>query len=340
MARESFPARWDQAEAARHVPELVMADQVAGLVRDLLQRGRLLPLVSERLTATPENASCPDFAGRMAFLVDGSQHERAGRRAVAELLRPGPAIALPGHQLPETEGRAEAAAIARRAVVAYVSGNPSDLKEVSSPDSPQLTRCTKPEEFRQIEEVATQSVEVCGSAVLAFAKVDAQWRGKKMIGADSLLVILRREGSHWRAFTVSSDIVSVRELPAFCRVEIGAGSGPGEIPVPRLLYPADGGRIGVGGKSFTWEVSGNGGPLAAQVCQVLLNVEKGRSWPDTRLKVYPGTPRGRSLLASETANDLTGVTADQMSWCVWSVGRDGRILASNVGSYLPPEFKH
>jgi hypothetical protein len=89
-----------------------------------------------------------------------------------------------------------------------------------------------------------------------------------------------------------------------------------------------------------WEVPGDGGSLAAQVCQVLLNQEKGSSWPETRLKVYPGMPRGRSLLWSETVKDLTGVTAEQMSWYVWSVGRDGRICVSGVGSYLPPEFKY
>ena len=34
IARESFPSRWDRAEATGQVPELVMADQAAGLVRD------------------------------------------------------------------------------------------------------------------------------------------------------------------------------------------------------------------------------------------------------------------------------------------------------------------
>lgn len=91
-------------------------------------------------------------------------------------------------------------------------------------------------------------------------------------------------------------------------------------------------------KSFTWEVPGDGGPLAAQVCQVLLN-GNGGSWPETRLKVYPGMPRCRSLLRSETEKDLTGVTAEHMSWCVWSVGRDGQISVSGVGAYLQPDFK-
>lgn len=45
--------------------------------------------------------------------------------------------------------------------------------------------------------------------------------------------------------------------------------------------------------------------------------ENGSGWPETRVKVYPGKPPGRSLLWSETAQDLTGLTAQQMAWCVW-----------------------
>jgi thioredoxin-related protein len=340
MARESFPARWDRAAAAGQLPELLMVDQMAGLVRDLGRQGRLLPLVSERLTDSPENASCPDLAGRLAFLVARSRHEDAGRKAAAELLRSGPEVPLPGPVLPDAEGRAEALAVARRAVVAYMAGDPVGLKAVAAYSSPQLTRCIKPEEFRQGRAVFAGSVEVRGCGAVAFARVEMQWQRQGMLGADAVLVILQRESSRWKAFAVSGDILSIKELAAFCCLELRAGTGPGDPPAPRLLYPADGERIGAGGKSFAWEVPGDVRPLAAQVCQVLLNVEKGSRWPETRLKLYPGAPRGRSLLWSETAKDLTGVTAEQMSWCVWSVGRDGRISVSEIGSYLPPELKN
>ncbi len=338
MARESFPARWDRAAAAGQVPELIMADQLAGLVRDLERVGRLLPLISERLTWTPENASCPDFAGRMALLVVASPHENAGRKAVTELLRSGPATTLPGPELPDAQGRTEAADVARQAVVAFVSGDPVGLKAVASASSPQLTRCTKPEKFRLGRTVVAESVEVRGNEAIAFARVDMQWRGKKMLGADAVLVVLHRESSRWKAFTVSSDILSVKELPVFCRLDLRARSRLGDLPAPRLLYPVDGETIGIEGKSFAWEIPGDGGPLAAQVCQVL-NAENGSSWPETRMRVYPGEPRGRSMLWSETATDLTGLTADQMSWCVWSVAQDGRISVSNVASYVRPKSR-
>jgi len=340
MARESFPARWDRADAVGQIPELIIADQWAGLVRDLESQGRLIPLRSERLTWSPENASCPDFAGRMAFLVVGSRHEDAGRKAVTELLRSGPVMSLPGPVLPDAEGRAEAVAVARQAVVAYMSGDPVGVRNVASPSSPQLTRCIKPEAYRRDCDVVAESVEVHGNENVAFARVEMQLQGNKMIGADSVLVILHREAAQWKAFAVSSDILSLKELPAFCRLEIGEKAGPGDLPRPQLLYPANGGALGVGGKSFAWELPSNGAPLAAQICQVLLSGERGSSWPETRLKVYPGMPRGRSLLWSETAKDLTGLTVEQMSWCVWTVGRDGRISVSDVANYLQPEFKY
>jgi hypothetical protein len=338
MAREGFPQRWDRAAAADRVPELIVAQGLAGLVRDLESKGRLVHVESDRLAWAPENASCPDFVGRMAFLVSGARHEAAGRRAVVEILRPGPETTVPGPMLTDANGRAEAIAVARRAAVAYVSGDPVGLKSVASQSSPQLTRCSKPDGFRRGWEVSAGSVDVRGGAAIAFASVETQFRAQKLIGADPVLVVLDREATGWKAFAVSRDIVSIRELPAFCRLDVRAGSVAGNPLVPRLLAPSDGGRIDLRSRSFTWEIPAEGAPLAAEVCQVLLN-DKDSSWPETRLKVYPGAPRLRSLLATETAENLTGMTAYQMSWCVWSIALDGRIAVSAVRSYRSPEFK-
>ncbi len=229
--------------------------------------------------------------------------------------------------------------MARRSAVAFMSGDTMGLKDVASQSSPQLTRCTKPEEFRQGRDVAVDSVEVRGNGAIAFAKVDIQWRGKQALGADSVLVILEREAAHWKAFAVSSDILCIKELPAFCRLEIRAGIKAGDLPTPRLLHPLDGASIGEGGSSFAWEIPDAAGPFGAQVCQVLLGGENGSSWPETRLKVYPGTPRSRSLLLSETQQHLTGLTAAKMAWCVWVIGPNGRISVSGVRSYLRPQSK-
>ncbi len=339
MAREDFPARWDRAEAAGQAPDIIAADRLAGLVRELDRKGRLTHVYSERLLWTPEVASCSDFAGRSPHLVAGSRHEAAGRKTARELLKPGPETTLPGSELPDAAGRAEAVAVSRRAVVAYLSGDREGLEAVASQSSPQLTRCIKPEEFRLGWDVQANSVEVRGNEAIAFARVEMQFGGKQMIGADSVLVVLCRESSRWKAFAVSKDILSIKELPALGRLGLRARVGPEDPPTPRLLYPADGGTIEGGGKSFAWEVPARGQPLVAQVCQVLLNGEKGRSWPETRLKVYPGEPRGQSLLSETTAKDLTGVTAEQMSWCVWAIDRDGRLSVSEVRGYTWPEFK-
>ncbi len=83
-------------------------------------------------------------------------------------------------------------------------------------------------------------------------------------------------------------------------------------------------------RSFAWEVPAGGEPLAAQVGEVLLD-EKGSSWPLSRIKVYPGEPRGRSLPVNEPA--LTGLTSDEMRWCVWAIGTDGGLSVSEVRRY-------
>lgn len=339
LSREAFPARWTEADAAGHAPELITTDAVAGLVRDLEQKDRLTHVISERLTWAPENASCPDFVGRSLLLVTGSRHESAGRKALDQILKPGPEVEMPGAPLPESAGRAEAIAVARQAVEAYMSGDPVSLRAVASPSSPQLTQCTKPHEFLQGREAHADAVEIHGNGAIAFARVETRFWGKKHVGADPVLAILRREGTHWRAFAVTSDILTVKEMPTLCGVGLQLRTDPRDLPAPRPLYPADGGTLGVDGKSFAWDVPVAGEPLAAQVCQVLLNEGKDHSWPGTRLKVYPGATRGKALLGAETAKHLTGVSAPEMSWCAWAIGQDGRISVSAVSRYLSQEFK-
>ena len=82
MAFSDFPARWDQAAAARRLPDLIASEKLPASARELERHGRLLAVVSERLTWMPGLASCPDFAGRSLHLLDDGPHESAARRAV------------------------------------------------------------------------------------------------------------------------------------------------------------------------------------------------------------------------------------------------------------------
>ena len=340
LAREDFPARWDAAESASKVPDLITADNWAGLILELESKGRLVSLRSDRLTWMTDVASCPDFKGRSLFLVTDSQHKVAARRTVNELLRPGPEMSLPGVELPEAAGRAEAALVARRAVVAYVAGDPERLKQVAASSSPQLARCTRPGEYRRGWNVEAGSVELRGNDVVAFAKVEMHFQGTNWIGADPVLVVLSREDSQWKAFSVSSDFLSIQALPALSRLQFRPRAGSHAAPPPpRLVHPDDGGRLGEGGRSFAWEIPAGSAPLAAQICEVFLD-DKESSWPESRIKVFGGEPRSQSLQASETATNVTGVTADKMRWCVWSIGADGRISASEVRSYRRIDFKY
>jgi hypothetical protein len=329
IAREDFPARWDRGEVSRKLPELIAADTWSGLVRELERGARLVQVHSERLCWMTEAASCDDFKGRQFFLVADSPHKTATSRAIDELLRPGPENRLPGPELAESAGRNEAARIASSAVIAYISGDPRGLKSVASASSPQLTRCLQPPGWRDLM-VNTGEVELRGNEAVAFARVEMRFHGRTTIGADPVVVVLRKEGRHWKAFSVGNDVFCVRALPDLCRLSLRQKSDPLPLTTPRLLSPDDGGPIGQGGRSFAWEVPAGGEPLAAQVCEVLLD-DKGASWPSSRVKVYAGEPLVRSSPVSEPA--LTGVTSDEMRWCVWAIGADGRISPSDVRRY-------
>jgi hypothetical protein len=197
-----------------------------------------------------EIASCDDFARRWRFLVADSTHAASARKALDELHRPGPETSLPGRVLPGSEGRDEAVAITRRAAVAFVSGDPRRLREVASESSPQLSRCTAPDDFRSGWEADAGEVEVRGNACVAFARVEIRYHGKNVIGADPFLVVLRRESAGWKAFADTSDVVCMKELPALCRLSLRPGGTGPPPPMPGLLSPADGGTIG--GKEYGW----------------------------------------------------------------------------------------
>jgi hypothetical protein len=235
--------------------------------------------------------------------------------------------------MPAEDGREDAIPIARRAAVAFVAGDPEGLKEVASESSPQLTRCTKPGRLLQGREVFADSVEIRGNSNIAFARVEMRFQSKALLGADPVLVVLRREGAQWKAFAMSVDVHSVRALPDLCLLAVQQQSNPEAPRVPRLIFPSDGGVLGGDCRSFSWEIPSGGEPIAAQICQVLLNWADVPSWPELRLKVYPGEPRVRSLLLSETSKDLTGLSAKEMSWNVWTISKSGRISVSEVRRY-------
>jgi thioredoxin-related protein len=339
IARDVLDDRWNRAEATGNIPDLITADKLAGLVRELETKGQLIHVQSERLSWMTEVASCDDFAGRWRFRVDNSPHRVAAEKALLEMLRPGPETMLPGPVLPSSEDRNEAITVARQAAAAFVSGDPAAMKKVASASSPQLSRCTSPEDFRSGWTADAGAVDIRGNANVAFAKVEIRYRGKNVIGADPFLVILRREPAGWKAFVVTNDTPCMKELPALCRLTLrprGIGAPP--PPSPRLSLPEDGGMIGGKDyKSFQWEVPGESGALAAQVCQVLLDSQKGRSWPDSRFKLYPGVPRATSL---STLESPTGLSSEQMFWCVWSIAKDGQVSVSEVRRYQFARFKH
>ena len=291
MAFSDFPARWDRAVAAGRPPDLVASEKLPASARDLERHGRLLAVGSQRLSWMPGLASCPDFVGRSLHLLHDGPHESAARRAVEQILKPGPETALPGPRLPDSADPAGAEEAARRAIAGYVAGDPRVLNEVASEGSPQLARCTNASAWRRGLEVHTGPVEIRGGKELAFAKVEVTYRGKGSLGADPFLVVLRRESSRWKAFAVSDDIGSWEGIPDFLGL-IRPRDGAAAPATPRPVWPTDQALLPDSKRPLTWEIPEGGEAVVAQVCMLMSEEFKadarGESWPLTTLKVRPG----------------------------------------------------
>jgi thiol-disulfide isomerase/thioredoxin len=336
LAFSDFPARWDRAAAARRLPDLIASETLPASARDLERQGRLLAVGSQRLAWMPGLASCPDFTRRFLHLVQGGPNESAIRRAVDEILKPGPETSLPGPRLPDAADPVGAEETARRAIVCYMSGDPRGLKEVASEASPQLARCTDAGAWRRGLEVRTGPIETRGGADLAFAKVEVTYRGKENLGADPFLVVLRRESSRWRAFAISGDVEVWEWLPELLGL-LRSRDGAVAPATPRLVWPADHALLPDSKRPLAWEVPQGGEAVVAQVCMLMSEEFKadarGESWPLTTLKVRPGVPRGGSVPTGEYATGMP------VRWCVWSIGVGGRMSVSEVRDYDFADYK-
>jgi hypothetical protein len=338
LSRADFPGRWQQAEALRRLPDLIAATNWAGLVRDLEKENRLRAVASERLTFMPENASCQDFLHRFLWLVRGSAHESNTRRAIGAILSPGPGLELPGPSLASGAGRDEAEDSARRAVAAFVSGDPAGLKTVASRRSSQLAECVRPGKLLKEMRVKAGAVDLRGNEWLAVGTVEATFENDRFLGADPVMVVLVREDGHWKAFDVSRDAVNIKNVvPRLCKFLATSRATNSQPAEPRLLVPLDGQSVSETLRDLRWMVPAGGEPLLAQVCEVRSGNldEPGASWPDVRLYVFPPEPREGMF------NVFTGIMGSNMSWGVWTIGQSGRVAVSPLAHFKvqPPRVK-
>ena len=322
MARNDFPDRWEDAVDRKHLPELITADRLVGLLVDLEAKGRLIGVRSQRLTLDAEAASCADFTGPLALpgrrlAARGRGPEGRGGAAQAGTGdapsgRGTPRDGGSGRGRPGREarrdrlylGRSRAAPGGRLGLLsATVSLHPAGGAVGASWD------------------VEAGSVELRGNEAIAFARVEMQFRGKTMIGADPVAVVLRREGSHWKAFSVGNDVFCLRALPELCRLALRPPSGPQSPPAPRLSYPDDDKPIGTDGRSFAWEIPAGGEPLAAQVCEVLLDVKGGElaDEPDQGL-----SRRAKGPVAHRLRDDAGRDRRDRRTRCDGASGPSAR----------------
>jgi hypothetical protein len=330
LSRADFPTRWKHAEALHRSPDLLAATNWAGMIRELDGAGRYRAVVSERLTFKTESASCQDFDHRFLWLVRGSAHESNARKAIGAILGPGSELELPGPPLPIESGHDEAVETARRAVVAYLSGDPSRLKSIASARSSQLAECTRPGPWYSGTKVVADAVELRGNDAIAVAVVEARFENDRLVGADPVVVVLVREHGRWKALVVSRSVATLKEnVPRLCGLLACAGPSSSGPPEPRLRMPRDGQVVNEDRPDLVWDIPGERGALLAHVCEQRCGPthEEGTSWPEAQLAVFPAEPR------SGKVNVFSGVIGKGISWCVWTVGRDGRVAVSPTAHF-------
>jgi Thioredoxin-like len=329
IGRGDFPARWQQADAMHRLPDLLGTTSWGGTIRDLFEKeGRVRIVGSERLTARTDSASCQDFSGRFVILVRGSFHESNCRKAVELLLRPGPEIELPGPRLTAVAGRDEAEATARRAVIAFLSGDSRGLKAVASRHSSQLAECTRPGPVMQGTKAHAGAVELRGNERLAVAVVESMFEGDRIVGGDPIAVVLVHEEGHWKALVVCLDTSTVKDaVPALCEIMARMDSSTSDPPAPRLVEPLEGQNLSEEKPYLTWTVPSGEGPLLAQVFSHQYGdlAAKDASWPYASLKVFPAEPR-----QGKVGSVLGG---SHMSWSVWTIGQGGQVAVAPAAHF-------
>lgn len=330
ISQAELAVRWKDAESDHRLPDLLSATNWAGTVRALEKEGRLKPVVSERLSFLTEHASCADFALRFLHLVRDSVHPSLRDKAVEVILKLGPTFELPGRHLSAREKRLEAEHAARRAVKAFLSGDPAGLRLVASSRSSHLHECSRPAPSLKGMNVEAGTVELRGNALLAVAVVDTTFKNDRCLGSDPVVVILVREDSRWKALTVCRDVLTLTEtVPKLCKLLEQTAPNAASPAAPRLLEPADGGNISREHPHLRWALPDQGGAVAAQVYeQHLGNIEdKEASWPNSMLQVFPAQPREGKV------NPFEGVIGARMSWTVWAIGQDGQIAIAPTAHF-------
>jgi hypothetical protein len=325
IGESDFPARWKNAEEHGRLPQVLAATRLWGEVRSLDQSGAFRLVASERLAH--DKSVCPDLAGRFLFLPRGSPHAGETAEAMRLVLRSATNSTLPGPVLAAPSDRLEAEHTARRAVTAYLEGDPGRLRLVASPRSSQLGECTVPGRWNVGVKAQTGDVDLRGRGDLAVAVVDSFFESERVVGADHVAVVLVREDRRWMVLCVCRDLVTVREaVPALCEAlaRIQVRSAPGKPAAARLLEPNDSQDWSASRPFLVWAVPADGESLLAQVYEQHTGdmAEKDARWPDTRLRVFAPDPRGGKL------NPFEGVVGSRMSWTVWTIGQSGQIAVT------------
>jgi hypothetical protein len=264
------------------------------------------------------------------FLVPDSRGHAAARQvALVNQVMPGPRFSwsldeqvlkdLPG-QMRSRDDRRRLEDLNCRAVAAYLGGNLKAIASLLHEDMPDLQGPFAGHGGR-VSIGSIRTLATFGNSRLAFVPATASFWNEKAVGCTEVLSVWVRSEEEWSLLTITNDPISLQatrqEIPklaaALTENQGEAVKPAGSLaPLAGLPQPRPGERFA----SFQWTPS-----PSKEVLAEVAEFNYGRA---DRLFFQPG------------GNVSTGqlwMTGGPWSWRVWSIGKDGRVVTSEVGRF-------
>jgi thiol-disulfide isomerase/thioredoxin len=303
--------RWNKAQAARRLPDLLACPQVNGFFQDLMKRGVVGDVISTRLSTAGPLAICGDFRLRRVFSVSGSPHPTRAVEAAWAIFEPRTGVDLAPPARLDAAQRKAALSLATKAAVAWQGGDIETLRPLWDEGSHQRIVLDKNKEIndRKGYRVRSTGARLYGNDRLAIGLVEIQAEGTfphppfftsktQRIGSPGL-VIMRRAASDWRVLAAGIldydiNVINVVDLLRFAENSPGRQASSGALDqsaaLAQLLAPADNAILESKRVSVHWRVPVVGSNAPQYWLAQTLN---DHGWPSVLLEPIPNnSPEG------------------------------------------------
>ncbi|APZ93035.1 thiol:disulfide interchange protein precursor [Fuerstiella marisgermanici] len=336
VPRSQLKSRRDESNERGRIPDLLVASNRSGLIRQLMRQGVTRDAISTRLRFESIPAVCDDFAMQNVWLLpDSANHHRAAE-AMNALFDPPASSSSGTRRFTTRRSEVEAQQFARQVAEWWSEGNLGLLRKHIDPESPQRGMTESDDvRWRQGLDVRTTGIEIAGNDKIAIALVETRGKGvnadrqdfvseSTLIGSPTV-VILKRDGNNtWRVLVAGTLGYDVHVDDLTRTMQFAWQDAANEERVnPRILGPPAG-TLPRTGKQYVWDVN------ASNHEYLNLLVESHFS-PDgtlgaTVISCLPGgVSSGQSPLQ---------ITCRKMAQ-VWSISPTGSVAFSEIHEWQP-----